>query len=111
MNTLRWMTWLKWLGCATTILVIAWWTVVFYYLSQQTGNTLLDYLSCLYAPTENCNMLRGMAWLRGINPYEPLAFWWAISVAGLARCAENALKNNPSGQKEALIRCRAHGGI
>lgn len=88
MNTEKWMTWLSWVGLATTALIIAWWAVVFHAVGQQTGESLFSYSACMVAPTADCNLLRGMAWLRGINPYEPLAFWWAASVTILAWAAK-----------------------
>jgi hypothetical protein len=92
MKSLKCMTWLQWLGIAATALVIIWWAVVFHFLSKQTGDALSGYIPCMYAPTTDCNMLRGMAWLRGINPYEPLAFWWAASITALAWGAKQALR-------------------
>lgn len=95
MRTVKWMTWLQWLGVVATVLVIAWWALVFHFVGQQTGEPLSANLACLFAPTADCNLLRGMAWLRGINPYEPLAFWWAASVAALAWTARRALQQQP----------------
>jgi hypothetical protein len=84
MKVLKWLTWLQWLGVVAAVLVVAWWAMVFHFVGQQTGESLSGYVACMVAPTADCNLLRGMAWLRGINPYEPLAFWWAASVAVIA---------------------------
>lgn len=97
MKTLQWMTRLKWLGLAASILIIAWWALVFYFVSQQTGDSLVSFLPCLVAPTNDCNMLRSMAWMRGINPFEPLALWWSLTLTLLAGFSARALRRQQQG--------------
>lgn len=41
-------------------------------------------MHCLVLISDSCNFYRGMGWLQGLNPYEPLVFWWALSLAGVA---------------------------
>lgn len=88
MKATRWINVVFWLSVAGTLLVTLWWAVVFYFVSQQTGEPLTSFTLCLFAPTPECNLLRGMAWLQGINPYEPVAFLWMLSMtifAGFVR--------------------------
>lgn len=88
MKATRWINVVFWVSVACTLLVTLWWAVVFYFVSEQTGEPLTSFAVCLFAPTAECNLLRGMAWLQGINPYEPVAFLWMLSMAifaGFAR--------------------------
>lgn len=91
MKKMNWLTVVQWVATAATVLVVLIWALIFNGVAGTTGESLLGYLPCLFAPTADCNMLRSMAWLQGINVFEPLAFWWFLSVAvvaGLARRGE-----------------------
>lgn len=88
---LKYLALVKWIGLAVTVLVVAWWAVLYYFVGQQTGEPMTANLVCMVFPSTDCNLLRGMAWLRGITPYEPFALWWAASVTALAWWARHAL--------------------
>lgn len=67
------------LGSVLLLGALIWWAVVFYFVSQQTGESMSSFVSCTVIAGEHCNFYRAMAWLQGINPYEPGMLW-----AGLA---------------------------
>ena len=93
-KTMKGLALLKWLGLVITIGVIAWWVLIYYFVGQQTGEPMTANLVCMLVPTTDCNLLRGMAWLRGITPYEPLALWWAASVTAMAWWSHSALRES-----------------
>jgi hypothetical protein len=94
MKELKWIKTVFYFSTAATVLVTLWWAAVFHFISKQTGESLLSYSACLLAPTADCNLLRGMAWLQGINPYEPIAFWLALSLAVFSWRVIRALQAN-----------------
>lgn len=91
MNDIKWIKVTFWLGLLATILVVAWWGLVFHFVGQTTGESALAFIGCMVAPTAECNLLRGMAWLQGVNPYEPIAFWWALSITVFAGAADRSV--------------------
>ncbi len=92
MKTNKWINIVFWISATATVFVALWWAVVFYFVGQQTGEPLSNFALCLFAPTAECNLLRGMAWLQGINPYEPIAFLWMLSLAVFAWCVKRSQK-------------------
>ncbi|MEH6584192.1 MAG: hypothetical protein V7754_19835 [Halioglobus sp.] len=68
------------LGALITAVSAAWWGLVYHFVSQQNGESMWSSVSCMYSLSAECNFLRAMAWLRGINAYEPMLFWIGISV-------------------------------
>lgn len=91
MNDIKWIKVTFWISAALTLLVAAWWGLVFHFVGQQTGEPVTAFAACMVAPTAECNLLRGMAWLQGINPYEPIAFWWALSMTVFAWAANKSI--------------------
>ena len=92
MKDIKWIKIVFWLSAIATVLVMLWWATVFYFVGQQTGESMSNFAICLFAPTAECNLLRGMAWLQGINPYEPIAFLWTLSLTVFAWFANRSLK-------------------
>ncbi|WP_145999241.1 hypothetical protein [Oceanicoccus sp. KOV_DT_Chl] len=37
-------------------------------------------LDCVYSIGADCNFLRAMGWLRGVDPYEPVLFWMGVTL-------------------------------
>jgi len=68
------------LGAVVTAASAAWWGLVYHFVSQQNGENMWASLSCMYSLSVDCNFLRAMGWLRGINPYEPMLFWTGVTV-------------------------------
>lgn len=68
------------IGALVTLVSALWWGLVYHFVSQQNDESMWDSISCLYSLSESCNFLRGMGWLRGVNPYEPMLFWTGITV-------------------------------
>ena len=68
------------LGVVTIALSAAWWGVVYRFVSAQNGESMWGSVACMVSLSEDCNFLRAMGWLRGINPYEPMLFWVGVSV-------------------------------
>lgn len=88
----QWISVVFWISAIATVVVALWWGTVFYFVSQQTGEPIGNFALCLFAPTAECNLLRGMAWLQGINPYEPIAFLWMLSMTVFAGFARRAVR-------------------
>ncbi|MEH6549943.1 MAG: hypothetical protein V7711_13095 [Pseudomonadales bacterium] len=82
------------LGILLTVLCIAWWGVVYHFISEKSGETLMSTLTCLFSIGENCTFMRGMSWLQGVNPYEPVFFWLATSILLIALAMKKALRND-----------------
>jgi hypothetical protein len=68
------------LGAVITAASAAWWGLVYHFVSQQNGESMWDSVSCMYSLSAECNFLRAMGWLRGVNPYEPMLFWTGLAV-------------------------------
>ena len=63
---------------------LAWGALVYSQIAKMSGEPAGAYMYCVVVLSESCNFYRGMGWMQGLNPYEPLVFWWALSLAGLA---------------------------
>ena len=63
---------------------LAWGALVYSQVAKISGEPSGAYMHCLVLISDSCNFYRGMGWLQGINPYEPLVFWWALSLAWIA---------------------------
>ena len=63
---------------------LAWGALVYTQVAKVSGEPSGAYMHCLVLISDSCNFYRGMGWLQGINPYEPLVFWWALSLCGIA---------------------------
>ena len=92
MKEIKWIKAVFWISAIATVLVALWWATVFYFVGQQTGEPITHFAICLFAPTAECNLLRGMAWLQGINPYEPIAFLWMLSLTIVTGCVNRSLR-------------------
>lgn len=68
------------LGVVIVAVSAAWWGVVYHFVSQQNGESMWGSVACMYSLSAECNFLRAMGWLRGINPYEPMLFWAGVMV-------------------------------
>lgn len=82
------------LGALLTAVSAAWWGLVYYFVSQQNGESMWGSVACLYSLSAECNFLRAMAWLRGINPYEPMLFWTGITVLLMSVMLKSSLAKN-----------------
>jgi hypothetical protein len=85
------------LGAFTMAVSAAWWGVVYHFVSQQNGESMWGSVACMYSLSAECNFLRAMGWLRGMNPYEPMLFWLGVSVLLMSLL----LKRTLEGQKRA----------
>ena len=63
---------------------LAWGALVYSQVAKISGEPTQAYMHCLVLVSDSCNFYRGMGWLQGLNPYEPLVFWWALSLGGTA---------------------------
>lgn len=81
------------LGVAIIALSAAWWGVVYHFVSAQNGESMWASLSCMTSLSADCNFLRAMGWLRGINPYEPLLFWIGVTVLLMSLLLKNSLQS------------------
>lgn len=81
------------MGVGITISVASslWWGVVYYFVSKGNEESMWSSLNCLYSLSQECNFLRAMGWLRGINPYEPLLFWVGIGIVVTAWWVKRSL--------------------
>ena len=68
------------LGAVTIALSAAWWGVVYHFVSAANGESMWGSVACMVSLSADCNFLRAMGWLRGINPYEPMLFWVGVTV-------------------------------
>jgi hypothetical protein len=66
------------LGVVITAASAAWWGLVYHFVSQQNGESMWGSFPCMYSLSADCNFLRAMGWLRGMNPYEPMLFWTGV---------------------------------
>lgn len=87
------MSWEGWLGLLLLLLGLAWWGIVFYFVSEQAGEAMSGFVSCTVLPSEHCNFYRAMAWLKGINPYEPGIIWVALVLLLRAKKKDNPWAN------------------
>jgi len=62
---------------------LVWGALVYSQIAGMSGEPAETYLHCLLLISDACNFYRGMGWMQGLNPYEPLVFWWALSLACL----------------------------
>ena len=67
-----------------TVASLAWGALVYSQIATMSGEPAGAYMYCVVVLAESCNFYRGMGWLQGLNPYEPLVFWWAVSLGGVA---------------------------
>ncbi len=81
------------LGVAITATSAAWWGLVYHFVSQQNGESMWDSVACMVSLSAECNFLRAMGWLRGMNPYEPMLFWTGIAVLLVSLIARRSLLN------------------
>lgn len=72
------------IGALCALLALAWWWLMYSAVAAQAGMSPAAFAECLLAPSALCNTYRGMAWLRGMPPYEPGVLWLAI---GQLACA------------------------
>ena len=72
------------LGAFLTTVSALWWGVVYHFVSKQNGESMWASVECMASLSAECNLLRGMAWMRGINPYEPMLFWFGLGVLVMA---------------------------
>jgi hypothetical protein len=63
---------------------LAWGALVYSEIAKMSGESAGAYMHCVVLLSGSCNFYRGMGWMQGLNPYEPLVFWWAVSLAGVA---------------------------
>lgn len=66
------------------IVSLAWGALVYSQIAKMSGEPTGIYMHCLALLSDSCNFYRGMGWMQGLNPYEPLVFWWALSLTCLA---------------------------
>lgn len=73
-------------GFGSLLLAISalWWGVVYHFVSKQNGESMWASVECMASLSAECNFLRGMGWMRGINPYEPMLFWFGLGVLLIA---------------------------
>ena len=81
------------LGAVLTLASALWWGVVYYFVSQQNSESMWSSLNCMYSLSQECNVLRAMGWLRGINPYEPLLFWLGLTVLAMSLLLRSSLSS------------------
>ncbi len=82
------------IGVLISIISLAWWGLMYSFLAKQTGESLMGSVNCIYSMGGNCNFLRGMAWMRGMMPYEPALFWLAVISLLMAFLLKRALKKD-----------------
>jgi hypothetical protein len=73
--------------CGAVLAAVAslvWGALVYSQVAKMSGEPSGAYMHCLVLISDSCNFYRGMGWLQGLNPYEPLVFWWALSLVGVA---------------------------
>ena len=63
---------------------LVWGALVYSEIAKMSGESAGAYMHCVVLLSGSCNFYRGMGWMQGLNPYEPLVFWWAASLAGAA---------------------------
>jgi hypothetical protein len=80
------------LGVAIMAVSAAWWGVVYHFVSQQNGESMWGSVACMYSLSAECNFLRAMGWLRGINPYEPMLFWTGVAVLMVSLLLKRSLQ-------------------
>jgi len=78
------LTVLMYCGFAVAAASLAWGALVYSQIAKMSGEPAQAYMYCVALLSQSCNFYRGMGWMQGLNPYEPLVFWWALSLAGLA---------------------------
>ncbi len=78
------LTILMYAAFAVAVASLAWGALVYSQIAKMSGEPAGAYMHCVVLVTESCNFYRGMGWMQGLNPHEPLVFWWALSLAGMA---------------------------
>jgi hypothetical protein len=71
-------------GALLTSLSALWWGVVYHFVSKMNNESMWDSLTCMGSLSAECNLLRAMGWMRGVNPYEPMLFWFGLTVLVMA---------------------------
>ena len=79
------------LGSVLCLAAVAWWAVLFSVVGKQMNTPLAETWSCLVAVSAYCNTFRGLIWLRGITPYEPLLLWLGLAIVGITLSLRAAL--------------------
>lgn len=67
-------------GALITVVASIWWGAVYYFVGKINGESMWSSTHCLYSLATDCNLLRSMVWLRGMNGYEPLLFWLGLTL-------------------------------
>ena len=80
------------LGAVIMAVSAAWWGVVYHFVSQQNGESMWSSVACMVSLSADCNFLRAMGWLRGINPYEPMLFWTGVAVMVMSLLLKRSLQ-------------------
>ena len=80
------------LGAVITAVSAAWWGLVYHFVSQQNSENMWDSVACMYSLSAECNFLRAMGWLRGVNPYEPLLFWLGVTILMMSLLIRRSLQ-------------------
>ena len=85
------------LGAVITAASAVWWGLVYHFVSQQNGESMWGSVACMYSLSAECNFLRAMGWLRGINPYEPMLFWTGVTVLLMSLLLKRSLRRAEEG--------------
>ena len=85
------------LGAVITAVSAVWWGLVYHFVSQQNGESMWGSVACMYSLSAECNFLRAMGWLRGINPYEPMLFWTGVTVLLMSLLLKRSLRRAEEG--------------
>jgi len=72
------------LGALLTTVSALWWGLVYHFVSKMNGESMWASVDCMASLSAECNLLRAMGWMRGINPYEPMLFWFGLVVLVMA---------------------------
>jgi hypothetical protein len=88
------------IGALLTVLSFFWWALVYHFVSKQNGESMWSSVNCLYSIGTDCNFLRAMGWLRGVDPYEPLLFWMGLMMLLISRLVMSSLK------KDSLVKLK-----
>jgi len=72
------------LGCLLTLVSALWWGVVYHFVSKANGESMWASVECMASLSAECNLLRAMGWMRGVNPYEPMLFWLGLGILSMA---------------------------
>jgi len=72
------------LGALLTTVSALWWGVVYHFVSKMNDESMWASVNCMASLSAECNLLRAMGWMRGVNPYEPMLFWFGLVVLLMA---------------------------